>query len=192
MPRLWMVLPLTCFALACQRPAPESGSVPPQALVTDVVVAPLASPVPAETRPSPAASPAPIAIPTTPPNAVEPRPTPPIQTKVPGSAPVQTPPPAIGVPQTPPAPSTPATPPAATKPAPATPGPSSLVLKSPQGDVTLTHRLHEDRLGCAPCHGEGTPGALPLGKEKAHPLCKGCHQAKAAGPVKCPECHKKP
>ena len=27
-----------------------------------------------------------------------------------------------------------------------------------------------------------------LGKEKAHPLCKGCHQEKGSGPTKCSGC----
>lgn len=67
----------------------------------------------------------------------------------------------------------------------------SVVFEAKNGNVTLTHKIHGDTFGCVFCHGDGTPGALTLGKDKAHALCKGCHQEKAAGPTKCAGCHVK-
>jgi len=69
--------------------------------------------------------------------------------------------------------------------------PDSVVLKASYGDVTLPHKMHAENFECSVCHGEGAPGALELGKDKAHALCKGCHQEKGAGPTKCSACHVK-
>ncbi|WP_432822217.1 hypothetical protein [Trichloromonas sp.] len=69
--------------------------------------------------------------------------------------------------------------------------PETIVIEASYGKVTLPHQMHADAFDCAACHGEGTPGALDLGKDKAHALCKGCHQEKAAGPTKCTGCHVK-
>ncbi len=67
----------------------------------------------------------------------------------------------------------------------------TMTIKSKTGDVTFNHKVHGDSLTCKPCHGEGTPGKLTLAKDSAHKMCKGCHDAKKAGPSKCFDCHKK-
>ena len=69
--------------------------------------------------------------------------------------------------------------------------PETVVIEASYGNVTLSHQMHAEAFGCVSCHGEGTPGALDLGKEKAHEVCKGCHLDKAAGPTKCTGCHVK-
>lgn len=69
------------------------------------------------------------------------------------------------------------------------------VLPAPNaGDVTFTHKLHQDRLKvCTTCHQYDTGGKIEKLSQKteAHNLCKGCHETKKAGPTKCGECHKK-
>ena len=67
----------------------------------------------------------------------------------------------------------------------------SIVIENTYGKVTFNHKVHAESFDCALCHGEGEPGALDMGKEKAHAACKGCHQEQGAGPVKCSECHVK-
>jgi hypothetical protein len=67
--------------------------------------------------------------------------------------------------------------------------PESVVIEASYGNVTLPHQMHADTFECTACHGEGTPGALDLGKDQAHSICKGCHQEKGAGPTKCTDCH---
>lgn len=67
----------------------------------------------------------------------------------------------------------------------------TVVLKAKNGDVTFNHKKHSESMECKTCHGEGTPGKIELGKDKAHALCKKCHEDKKAGPTKCGECHKK-
>ncbi len=66
-----------------------------------------------------------------------------------------------------------------------------ITMKAKTGNVTFNHKAHGDAQTCKPCHGEGAPGKLTLGKDAAHKLCKGCHDAKKAGPSKCMDCHKK-
>jgi c(7)-type cytochrome triheme protein len=69
-----------------------------------------------------------------------------------------------------------------------------VTLKAKMGDVTFNHKAHSAANACNACHGEGTPGKFALGgKDAAHKLCAGCHDAKKAGPAtnKCMECHKK-
>ena len=69
--------------------------------------------------------------------------------------------------------------------------PEKMVIDNNKGKVTLPHRVHGKSFGCAACHGEKKPGALELGKAKAHTLCKGCHKEKGKGPIKCSGCHEK-
>lgn len=66
----------------------------------------------------------------------------------------------------------------------------TLVINNTQGNVTLKHAVHGEKYGCAVCHGEGTPAAFELGKERAHKLCKDCHKQNN-GPVTCSGCHVK-
>lgn len=69
------------------------------------------------------------------------------------------------------------------------------ILPAPNaGDVTFTHKLHQDRLKvCTACHKDDKGGKIEklAQKTEAHNLCKGCHETKKAGPTKCGECHKK-
>lgn len=68
----------------------------------------------------------------------------------------------------------------------------TLVFPAKNGQVTFSHKLHQDMLkDCKVCH-EKAPGKIEgFDKDKAHKLCIDCHKAKKAGPVKCTECHKK-
>ncbi len=68
----------------------------------------------------------------------------------------------------------------------------TIVLKAKIGDVTFPHKMHQEMLtDCKVCH-EKEPGKIEgFGKDSAHKLCKGCHEAKKQGPVKCYDCHKK-
>lgn len=66
-----------------------------------------------------------------------------------------------------------------------------MTIKTKQGDVTFNHKVHGESLKCNTCHTKGEPGKLTLGRDAAHKLCKGCHETKKAGPVKCFDCHKK-
>lgn len=70
-------------------------------------------------------------------------------------------------------------------------GPESVVMKAKNGDVTFNHKKHSTSMECKTCHGEGAPAKITLDKDKAHGLCKKCHEEKKAGPTKCGECHKK-
>jgi predicted CXXCH cytochrome family protein len=67
----------------------------------------------------------------------------------------------------------------------------SVVLNAKNGNVTFNHKAHSGKIDCKTCHGEGTPAKIALDKDKAHKLCKSCHEEKKAGPTKCGECHKK-
>ena len=69
--------------------------------------------------------------------------------------------------------------------------PDSVTMKAKNGNVTFDHKKHSAAGDCKVCHGEGTPAKLTLDKAAAHKLCIDCHKAKAAGPTKCGECHKK-
>ena len=72
------------------------------------------------------------------------------------------------------------------------PATDTAVLKAKNGDVTFNHKKHSaDPASCKACHGDTKPGKLTMDKDAAHKLCKGCHDAKKAGPTKCGECHKK-
>jgi len=67
--------------------------------------------------------------------------------------------------------------------------PAEVVLPAKQGDVHFNHKAHQAK-GCKNCHGEKV-SKIELDKDKAHKLCIDCHKEKAAGPTKCPDCHKK-
>lgn len=66
----------------------------------------------------------------------------------------------------------------------------TVVMKAKNGDVTFNHKAHGAKIDCKLCHGDGVPGKLVMGKDKAHSLCKDCH-SKQGGPTKCADCHKK-
>jgi len=67
----------------------------------------------------------------------------------------------------------------------------TVTLEAKNGNVTFNHKQHSEANECKVCHGEGKPGKIELDKDKAHGLCKKCHEDKKAGPTKCGECHKK-
>ncbi len=71
-------------------------------------------------------------------------------------------------------------------------GPETITLPARNGNITFTHKAHQERLkDCKICHEKG-PGKIEgFGKEFAHKTCKGCHEERKAGPTKCSECHKK-
>ena len=76
--------------------------------------------------------------------------------------------------------------------------------------VSFPHEQHGEKFGCQTCHHTETADAKPVscfschGKDPDipdpsvssatenpfHILCRGCHKEKAAGPIKCGECHK--
>jgi DnaJ-class molecular chaperone len=65
------------------------------------------------------------------------------------------------------------------------------VLPAKQGNVTFKHDTHK-AVECAKCHGAGEPKAIgKMEKDKAHALCKKCHEDGKKGPTKCVDCHKK-
>jgi flavoprotein len=68
----------------------------------------------------------------------------------------------------------------------------TITLPAKNGDITFPHKKHQELLkDCKLCHEKG-PGKIEgFGKDWAHKTCKGCHEAKKAGPTKCAECHKK-
>lgn len=68
-------------------------------------------------------------------------------------------------------------------------GPATVVYPGTMGKVTFTHAAHGKKLGCASCHGAGTPQKIALTRDSAHQLCKGCHEKQAVGPTKCQLCH---
>jgi hypothetical protein len=114
-------------------------------------------------------------------------------------APAEKPEPAVAAPAVPP-PATEAMQPAAPAPAPkpvpvpaaASPAPpKTVVYKATNGPVTFDHPAHSSSLACNRCHTSDPPAKIPLDKDKAHQLCKGCHQEQGAGPTQCSGCHLK-
>jgi hypothetical protein len=69
--------------------------------------------------------------------------------------------------------------------------PETVVYAPPFGRVTFNHQAHAGSFDCASCHSIDPPGKIVMGKDKAHDLCRGCHQQMAAGPAQCSGCHKK-
>lgn len=72
----------------------------------------------------------------------------------------------------------------------------SFIFKSPKGDVTFNHNLHQivmKTASCLPCHKTKTPtkelSMSRFDQKAAHSFCKGCHKLQG-GPVECHECHK--
>ena len=69
--------------------------------------------------------------------------------------------------------------------------PQTVVYDASYGKVAFDHAAHAARLGCGSCHDSDPPVKVAVDKEKAHQMCKGCHQEKGAGPTQCGGCHKK-
>jgi len=82
--------------------------------------------------------------------------------------------------------------PAVAKPKAAAPQPpKTVVYEASYGKVAFAHAAHAEHLGCGSCHDSDPPVKIAIDKEKAHQMCKGCHQEKGAGPTQCGGCHKK-
>lgn len=81
------------------------------------------------------------------------------------------------------------TPAAADTPAP--PAPVKVTYKATNGNVTFDHQQHVGNNVCSSCHPTDPPAKIVLDKDKAHQLCKGCHQQNGTGPTQCNGCHKK-
>jgi outer membrane biosynthesis protein TonB len=80
----------------------------------------------------------------------------------------------------------------AAKPAAAGPAPpQTVVYKASYGQVTFAHQAHAGSLACSACHATDPPARIAIDKDKAHQMCKGCHQEQGAGPTQCNGCHKK-
>jgi len=69
--------------------------------------------------------------------------------------------------------------------------PEVVQIEASYGKVTLPHATHAKAYECSICHGASVPGAMTLGKDAAHALCKGCHKDEGAGPTGCNGCHVK-
>ena len=66
-----------------------------------------------------------------------------------------------------------------------------VALKAKNGDVTFNHKTHAAQK-CTACHAAEAGGKIEgFNKDKAHALCKKCHETEKKGPTKCAECHVK-
>jgi predicted CXXCH cytochrome family protein len=69
--------------------------------------------------------------------------------------------------------------------------PRTVIYEGSFGKVTFNHQQHAQNNNCGSCHSAEPATKIPLGKDKAHQLCKGCHQQQGAGPTQCNGCHLK-
>jgi predicted CXXCH cytochrome family protein len=72
--------------------------------------------------------------------------------------------------------------------------PATITFDTKNGKVTFAHKTHQERLkgDCLKCHADKAGGKIAgFSKDKAHGLCKKCHEAEKKGPTKCVDCHKK-
>lgn len=152
-------------AVAVPQPQVAKETPPPV-----VAPAPVAAPAPAP-APASAPAPAPVAV-NTPPAPVAPA-----AAKV---AAVE-----VKKPATPPAVKAAAPPAATPRPAP----PQTVSYKATNGTVTFHHQQHAANNPCSSCHSTEPPNKIEINKDKAHALCKGCHQQNGAGPTQCNGCH---
>jgi predicted CXXCH cytochrome family protein len=68
--------------------------------------------------------------------------------------------------------------------------PETITFTPKSGKVTFPHKAHSGK-GCKTCH-TAAPGKIAgFNKDKAHALCKTCHEKEGKGPAKCDGCHKK-
>ncbi len=65
-----------------------------------------------------------------------------------------------------------------------------IVLPAENGNVTFTHKKHQEAIkDCKVCHG-ATPGSKKVfGLYRPHELCVGCHEEMKSGPINCVDCH---
>ena len=71
--------------------------------------------------------------------------------------------------------------------------PATMTFDTKNGKVTLNHKSHQERLKDCKLRHEDDKGGKIAGwsKDKAHGLCKKCHETGKKGPTKCADCHKK-
>ena len=169
------VVAITAGGCKQQETAPPAPKTEPAADAQQEPAAQLhPPPVSADTTPPPATpfkpdTPAPVKTVTNETSTVAPTPKP-------QPAPVE-----VAVP-TPPAPKPAATPATA---------PQTVTYKATNGNVSFNHQQHAANHACSSCHPSGAPAKIVLGKDKAHQLCKECHQQQGSGPTQCTGCHKK-
>jgi hypothetical protein len=72
-----------------------------------------------------------------------------------------------------------------------TPAAQTVIYKASNGNVIFDHLQHAGNNTCSSCHPSEPPARIDLDKDKAHQLCKGCHQQTGSGPTQCTGCHKK-
>lgn len=71
--------------------------------------------------------------------------------------------------------------------------PDVITFPANKGDVVFSHTKHVKGQGnCKTCHDRKGGKIKGLGREWAHKVCRGCHEAIMVGPVKCQGCHAKP
>lgn len=72
-----------------------------------------------------------------------------------------------------------------------------ITLPAKNGNVSFPHARHQEYTSksdkkCLTCHATAAGGKIEgFGKDAAHKNCKGCHEEKKAGPIRCGQCHKK-
>ncbi|MBT0663193.1 cytochrome c family protein [Geobacter pelophilus] len=68
--------------------------------------------------------------------------------------------------------------------------PDIMTFPATVGDVIFNHKKHVDGgINCKTCHAYKGGKIKGLGKEWAHKVCRGCHEAIMMGPTKCTGCH---
>ena len=69
--------------------------------------------------------------------------------------------------------------------------PDVITFPAKKGEVTFNHTNHvKGQSNCKTCHDRKRGKIKGLGREWAHKVCRGCHEAIMVGPVKCDGCHK--
>ncbi|WP_041969970.1 cytochrome c3 family protein [Geobacter sp. OR-1] len=68
--------------------------------------------------------------------------------------------------------------------------PDKLTFPAKTGNVVFSHKMHVDGgIKCKTCHDRKGGKIKGLGREWAHKVCRGCHEAILLGPDKCNGCH---
>lgn len=68
--------------------------------------------------------------------------------------------------------------------------PDNMTFPARPGAVSFSHKKHvQATSNCKTCHDRKGGKIKGLGKEWAHKVCRGCHEAIMMGPVICGECH---
>jgi len=71
--------------------------------------------------------------------------------------------------------------------------PEVVTMPNKNGEVTFNHKKHVNgHIECKTCHDRKEGKIRGMGKDWAHKVCKGCHEAMMVGPTLCNGCHLKP